>query len=48
MSVRGEAAFCSEECRQQQMNLDELMETKCFPRLEAAAAAQTSLAKAAP
>jgi hypothetical protein len=28
---RGEAAFCSKECRQQKMNLDELMETKCFP-----------------
>ncbi|XP_066371547.1 FCS-Like Zinc finger 6-like [Miscanthus floridulus] len=25
----GEVAFCSQECRQQQMNLDELMENKC-------------------
>ncbi|KAG0513523.1 hypothetical protein BDA96_10G110100 [Sorghum bicolor] len=25
----GEVAFCSQECRQQQMNLDELMEKKC-------------------
>ncbi|KAF7107638.1 hypothetical protein CFC21_108241 [Triticum aestivum] len=27
----GEVAFCSLECRQQQMNLDELKEKKCFP-----------------
>ncbi|TVU11992.1 hypothetical protein EJB05_45607 [Eragrostis curvula] len=27
----GEVAFCSHECRQKQMNLDELMETMCFP-----------------
>ncbi|XP_020179975.1 uncharacterized protein [Aegilops tauschii subsp. strangulata] len=27
----GEVAFCSMECRQQQMNLDELKEKKCFP-----------------
>uniref|UniRef100_A0A0D9WNF8 FLZ-type domain-containing protein n=1 Tax=Leersia perrieri TaxID=77586 RepID=A0A0D9WNF8_9ORYZ len=26
----GEVAFCSHECRQQQMNLDELKEKKCF------------------
>ncbi|KAK3131999.1 hypothetical protein QOZ80_6AG0514400 [Eleusine coracana subsp. coracana] len=40
----GEVAFCSHECRQQQMNIDEFMETKCFP--PAGAAAQT--VKAAP
>uniref|UniRef100_A0A0E0DZ99 FLZ-type domain-containing protein n=1 Tax=Oryza meridionalis TaxID=40149 RepID=A0A0E0DZ99_9ORYZ len=28
----GEVAFCSHECRQQQMNLDELNEKKCFQR----------------
>jgi hypothetical protein len=28
-ACRGEVAFCSQECRQQQMNLDELMEKKC-------------------
>ncbi|KAL5226101.1 hypothetical protein ABZP36_012740 [Zizania latifolia] len=28
----GEVAFCSNECRQQQMNLDELKEKKCFPQ----------------
>ncbi|KAM0914292.1 hypothetical protein ACQ4PT_011505 [Festuca glaucescens] len=27
----GEVAFCSLECRQQQMNLDELKDKKCFP-----------------
>ena len=27
----GEVAFCSHECRQEQMNLDELKEQKCFP-----------------
>ncbi|KAL5200043.1 hypothetical protein ABZP36_021246 [Zizania latifolia] len=26
----GEVAFCSNECRQKQMNLDELKEKKCF------------------
>ncbi|KAL6605926.1 hypothetical protein ACP70R_041579 [Stipagrostis hirtigluma subsp. patula] len=26
----GEVAFCSHECRQQQMNLDELKEKNCF------------------
>ncbi|XP_040381198.1 FCS-Like Zinc finger 6-like [Oryza brachyantha] len=26
----GEVAFCSHECRQQQMNIDELKEKKCF------------------
>jgi hypothetical protein len=27
--LRGEVAFCSQECRQHQMNLDELREKKC-------------------
>jgi hypothetical protein len=27
--ARGEVAFCSQECRQHQMNLDELKEKKC-------------------
>ena len=27
--LRGEVAFCSQECRQHKMNLDELREKKC-------------------
>ncbi|KQK18909.1 uncharacterized protein LOC100839281 [Brachypodium distachyon] len=43
----GEVAFCSLECRQQQMNLDELKDKKCFPPAGSAGSDGTSSTVAA-
>jgi hypothetical protein len=39
-------AFCSLECRQQQMNLDELKENKCFPATGGSDGASSTVAAA--